>query len=838
MNRIKLSISTYLRFRFSILIIIIVFLASLFSVIPSSFSAEVAIGWDPVVDPELAGYVVYYKTGLSSTSYDGTGLDQGDSGIRIPVESLATPDSPTYALTGLQEGETYYFVVTAFNTSGYESGYSNEIMYTPIPPVVTYRITASNGVNGRITPGGTTPVTQGENQTYVISPDPNYHIADVQVDGVSVGPVAEYTFSNVTSDHTIYAGFEVDSYSVPRTIDASCGANGSISPAGLINVVEGSDITFQIVPDTNYHITEVLVDGASAGAVGMYTFSHVTADHTITAAFDINSYVITASSGFNGSISPTGRVSVDHGGSQTFTITPEAGYQVGQLTIDGAPAAPESSYSFTHVTADHSISVSFVSNPHTITASAGDNGSISPAGSVPVEHGSSQTFTISADPNYSIADVQVDGASVGAVTSYTFADVTADHSLSALFTPENQAPIADAGPDQLVEPGMAVSLTGSNSIDLDDGIASFQWKQLSGPPVDLSFDPVEPDAAFVVPDSLESGASFTFEVTVTDNGGLQSTDTCIVNASRSNTPPAADAGSDQTVGQGAAVTLDGSNSSDVDDGIVSYLWEQISGIPVSLTDPAAVQPGFISPENVGSDGAAMRFQVTVTDAGGLQSADTCIVNVSGSNTPPAADAGSDQAVEEGVTVTLDGSRSMDSDNGIALYLWKQTAGIPVTLSDPTAIHSTFTAPAGITKTQYMKFDLNTKDGGGLESSDSCMVQVSTPDIPKQPPKLTVSSLIIHLSKTGRNYKAVAEVIVVNDSGNVIEGALVTGNWMVNGQYLNSCSDSTNPEGAATLVSNPVKVRSSDVFQISITDISKEGFLYEPAGTFESTLTMR
>src|SRR5262249_11765662 len=63
---------------------------------------------------------------------------------------------------------------------------------------------------------------------------------------------------------------------------------------------------------------------------------------------------------------------------------------------------------------------------NTITASAGSGGTISPSGSVTVPFGGNQTFTISANACFSIADVLVDGSSVGAVASYTFTNVTAN----------------------------------------------------------------------------------------------------------------------------------------------------------------------------------------------------------------------------------------------------------------------------------------------------------------------------------------------------------------------------------------------------------------------------
>jgi len=79
------------------------------------------------------------------------------------------------------------------------------------------------------------------------------------------------------------------------------------------------------------------------------------------------------------------------------------------------------------------ITVSPVS-PYTITASAGEGGSISPSGQMTVNQGASQTFTITADFPYMVSGVQVDGTSVGAVSTYTFNNVTTNHIISASFT--------------------------------------------------------------------------------------------------------------------------------------------------------------------------------------------------------------------------------------------------------------------------------------------------------------------------------------------------------------------------------------------------------------------
>jgi hypothetical protein len=76
--------------------------------------------------------------------------------------------------------------------------------------VNTYPIVASAGAHGSISPSGTVQVLCGANQTFTITPDVDYHVADVLVDGVSVGAVGSYTFLNVTTGHTIAASFAID----------------------------------------------------------------------------------------------------------------------------------------------------------------------------------------------------------------------------------------------------------------------------------------------------------------------------------------------------------------------------------------------------------------------------------------------------------------------------------------------------------------------------------------------------------------------------------------------------------------------------------------------------
>src|SRR5207249_998125 len=186
------------------------------------------------------------------------------------------------------------------------------------------------------------------------------------VEGVSVGALSSYTFTNIAANHTIAASFAVD----VQTITASAGAHGTISPGGSVSVDCGSSQTFTIAPDACYHIADVLVDGNSVGAVGSYTFTNVTAAHTITASFAVDIETITASAGPHGAISPAGAVAVDCGSNQTFTITPDACYHIADVLVDGTSVGAVSSYTFTNVTANHTIAASFAIDVETITASA------------------------------------------------------------------------------------------------------------------------------------------------------------------------------------------------------------------------------------------------------------------------------------------------------------------------------------------------------------------------------------------------------------------------------------------------------------------------------------
>jgi hypothetical protein len=145
-----------------------------------------------------------------------------------------------------------------------------------------WTITVTAGAGGSIAPG-TVSVAHGASQTFTITPDQGFAVADVTVDGASVGAVASHTFSNVTAAHAIAATFVAQTPTF--TIAATAGAGGTIAPSGAVTVAEGTDQSFTIAANAGFLVSDVTVDGVSQGAVTAFTFSNVTADHTIAAAF-------------------------------------------------------------------------------------------------------------------------------------------------------------------------------------------------------------------------------------------------------------------------------------------------------------------------------------------------------------------------------------------------------------------------------------------------------------------------------------------------------------------------------------------------------------------------
>ena len=298
----------------------------------------------------------------------------------------------------------------------------------------TYTVTVNAGAHGDITPG-TSDFAWGTTPTFTITPAAGYGIVDVTVDGQSQGAITSYTFPALTANHTIAATFSAYQY----TIAATAGNGGTITPAGNTTVAYNGTQNYTITANTGYHVSDVVVDGASVGAVNTYSFTNVTADHAIYAAFELNQYTVTVNAPAHGTITP-GSMTVQYGATPSFVITPDFGYNVTAITVNGTNVINNATsvngvytYTFPAIAANQTITATMTAQTYTINATAGANGTITPNGNTTVNHGASQTYTIAPANGYVVDEVTVDGMSMGALNSYVFTNVMANHTINATF---------------------------------------------------------------------------------------------------------------------------------------------------------------------------------------------------------------------------------------------------------------------------------------------------------------------------------------------------------------------------------------------------------------------
>jgi len=337
-------------------------------------------------------------------------------------------------------------------------------------------------------------------------------------------------------------------------------------------------------------------------------------------------------------------------------------------------------------------------------------------------------------------DFRSDQTGVGTLDKWSVFSGIGTHTVDnfSIVSSGNDPPVADAGPDQSVtdsnEDGSEnVTLDGSGSSDSDGTISSYVWTE-AGSQIATGSGPT---VGFDV-------GSHTVVLTVTDDDDDTDTDTVIITVSAPpNTSPTADAGTDQNVTDSddsgdESITLDGSDSSDSDGFITSYVWKESSTQIAAGVSPAVTL-------TVG----VHTIDLTVTDDDAATDTDSVQITINAyTNVAPTADAGPDQTVTDNddggdEDVTLDGSGSTDSDGTIAGYVWEESStqiatGVAPTVTldvgshtitltvtdndsatdDDTVSITVNAAPSGGVTLSIEDFDNQTLDGGFTYDDDS------------------------------------------------------------------------------------------------------------------------
>ena len=369
------------------------------------------------------------------------------------------------------------------------------------------------------------------------------------------------------------------------------------------------------------------------------------------------------------------------------------------------------------------------------------------------DSGVTLTNKLTAEPSFTADTLRRGAADVTHIFSLVVTDnddleSTPDQVTITVKSP-NAAPIANAGPDQIVESGTRVTLDGRDSLDIDGDIVSYLWKRTGGSgDIGATLTNATTTQPSFAADTVATGAqnvTHVFSLVVKDDEGVISTANHVrITVEPTNLAPVAYAGRDQVVASGATVQLDGSGSYDEDGNIASYFWKRTSGSGdsnVALNGKNKAQLTFTADIlELGARNVEHYFSLVVTDNDGKQSvADKVRVGVNANNTPPVVDAGPDQVVASGATVQLDGSGSWDPDGTVVSYRW-YSIGFPahnVTLTNKFTARPSFTAPrlaSGATDVTYY-FGLHVYDNGNAVSGcclERVKVTVTARPIPVRP----------------------------------------------------------------------------------------------------------
>ena len=294
---------------------------------------------------------------------------------------------------------------------------------------------------------------------------------------------------------------------------------------------------------------------------------------------------------------------------------------------------------------------------------------------------SKPTFTADKSGTYTVSLVVNDGKLNSAlVTLNVFASVSS----------ANTAPVANAGTAQTVVVGTKVYLDGTLSTDAENDPIAFKWT--------LAAKPAGSTAALNSTSSptpnFTADVAGTYLATLVVNDGRTDSGSATVTivASTGNLAPIANAGPAQTVTPGSRVNLDGTASSDPNNDFITYKWTLTSvpsGSPATLTSDTTAKPYFTA-DRAGTYVVALQ----VFDGKLYSTVATNVITAAVGNRAPIANAGVNQSVSTGATVTLDGTQSSDPDFDTLTYSWILVAKpdkSSASLSSSSSPQPTFTA---------------------------------------------------------------------------------------------------------------------------------------------------
>ncbi|GEM_PF-6495233 len=315
--------------------------------------------------------VTVVKEGEGTLSFEGDKSLRAFGSIDIDIEP-----ADGYRAVVYLDGDETASDVTSYKYSAPFADFSKhevKVVFERVAPAPSEKVSLTVEANegGKVDPAGTTEYSKGTTVAISIEAEKGYVIDDVKVDGESVkisntidvkmDADRKVSVSFVKEDEThhtvsIFANARVEVKTTGGEIDF-----GSVIPSGIVKVKPGSSLKISVMLKDGFEVEDFVVDGKSVGKTTTYTIEDIrkSMDVSISVVQNVDGFVIKASAGNGGKITPSGDVKVEKGKDATFKFDANSGYAVKEVTVDGKKVTTSGSYTFKAVSENHTIAVTF-----------------------------------------------------------------------------------------------------------------------------------------------------------------------------------------------------------------------------------------------------------------------------------------------------------------------------------------------------------------------------------------------------------------------------------------------------------------------------------------------
>ncbi|MCX8481049.1 MAG: hypothetical protein ORN58_03930, partial [Sediminibacterium sp.] len=246
---------------------------------------------------------------------------------------------------------------SSYTFSNIQANHTIQLMYSNSMYNIT--TTSNNQIAGNIELNNSVNLEANTYNTIPIKANAGYVIDSIIVNNESIQVenkyMVNYVINALDKNYLIRVVYAVEIVA----IIASSGNNGVITPSGTNMVNYGENKLYSFTPAMGYLVDSIIVDGILQPRATTYLFENITSNHTIKVTFKPQLFIITSSAGTGGSISPQGTAIVNYGETPTYIITPNTGFVIDSLLVNGNKITNVNSYTFDTIKSNQTIRVTF-----------------------------------------------------------------------------------------------------------------------------------------------------------------------------------------------------------------------------------------------------------------------------------------------------------------------------------------------------------------------------------------------------------------------------------------------------------------------------------------------